>query len=135
MGSIEEVRQITAKDRYARALASLTEWCRLNLHRPFRDPRELVVIPSDPSAVSIPAWRAQSGSLPLSISQHSDRFLRRCGVDRARDPHPNPGRKLDFDRPAAGRPDWTKRSPRFRDHHRWHEAHLLRGGTRRLGAK
>ncbi|BAR54353.1 reverse transcriptase/maturase family protein [Bradyrhizobium diazoefficiens] len=30
------VRQITAKDRYARALASVTEWCRLNLHRPFR---------------------------------------------------------------------------------------------------
>ena len=31
------VRQITAKDRYARALASVTEWCRRNLHRPFRD--------------------------------------------------------------------------------------------------
>ncbi|MGY2803380.1 reverse transcriptase domain-containing protein [Bradyrhizobium sp. USDA 4506] len=31
------VRQITAKDRYARALASVTEWCRLNLHRPFRE--------------------------------------------------------------------------------------------------
>jgi hypothetical protein len=31
------VRQITAKDRYARALAAVTEWCRRNLHRPFRD--------------------------------------------------------------------------------------------------
>ena len=31
------VRQITAKDRYARALASVTEWCRRNPHRPFRD--------------------------------------------------------------------------------------------------
>jgi len=31
------VRQTTAKDRYARALASVTEWCRHNLHRPFRE--------------------------------------------------------------------------------------------------
>jgi group II intron reverse transcriptase/maturase len=31
------VRQITAKDRYARALASVTEWCRRNLHRPVRE--------------------------------------------------------------------------------------------------
>jgi group II intron reverse transcriptase/maturase len=31
------VRQITAKDRYARALASVTEWCRRNLHLPFRE--------------------------------------------------------------------------------------------------
>ena len=31
------VRQITAKDRYARALASVTEWCRRNLHRSFRE--------------------------------------------------------------------------------------------------
>ena len=31
------VRQITARDRYARALASVTEWCRFNLHRPFRE--------------------------------------------------------------------------------------------------
>ena len=31
------MRQITAKDRYARALASETEWCRRNLHRPFRE--------------------------------------------------------------------------------------------------
>ena len=31
------VRQITAKDRYARALAAVTEWCRRNLHRPFRE--------------------------------------------------------------------------------------------------
>jgi hypothetical protein len=31
------VRQITAKDRYARALASVTEWCRRNLHHPFRE--------------------------------------------------------------------------------------------------
>lgn len=29
------VRQITAKDRYARALASVTQWCRRNRHRPF----------------------------------------------------------------------------------------------------
>jgi len=31
------VRQITAKDRYARALAAVSEWCRRNLHRPFRE--------------------------------------------------------------------------------------------------
>jgi RNA-directed DNA polymerase len=31
------VRQITAKDRYARALAAVSEWCRENLHRPFRE--------------------------------------------------------------------------------------------------
>ncbi|MGE4061728.1 MAG: reverse transcriptase domain-containing protein [Sphingomonadales bacterium] len=31
------VRQITAKDRYARALSSVTEWCRQNLHRPFQE--------------------------------------------------------------------------------------------------
>ena len=31
------VRQITAKDRYARALAAVTEWCRKDLHRPFRE--------------------------------------------------------------------------------------------------
>ena len=31
------VRQITAKDRYARALASVTQWCRRNRHRPFRE--------------------------------------------------------------------------------------------------
>ena len=33
------VRQITAKDRYARALASVTAWCQRNLHRPVRDQR------------------------------------------------------------------------------------------------
>jgi hypothetical protein len=31
------VRQTTAKDRYACALASVTEWCRRNLHRPSRE--------------------------------------------------------------------------------------------------
>jgi group II intron reverse transcriptase/maturase len=31
------VRQITAKDRYARALASVTAWCRDNRHRPIRE--------------------------------------------------------------------------------------------------
>lgn len=31
------VRQITAKDRYARALAAVTLWCRRNRHRPVRD--------------------------------------------------------------------------------------------------
>ncbi len=31
------VRQITAKDRYARALASVTEWCRRNRHRLVKD--------------------------------------------------------------------------------------------------
>ncbi len=31
------VRQITAKDRYARALASVKRWCRYNRHRPFRE--------------------------------------------------------------------------------------------------
>jgi RNA-directed DNA polymerase len=28
------VRQVTAKSRYARALASVTEWCRQNRHQP-----------------------------------------------------------------------------------------------------
>lgn len=36
------VRQITAKDCYARALASVMEWCRLNLHRPFREQHALL---------------------------------------------------------------------------------------------
>jgi hypothetical protein len=37
-------RDITVKDRYARALASVTEWCRLNLHRPFQEgPRKIAV--------------------------------------------------------------------------------------------
>jgi RNA-directed DNA polymerase len=31
------VRQITAKDRYARALAAVTQWCRRNRHLSFRD--------------------------------------------------------------------------------------------------
>ncbi len=31
------VAQVTAKDRYARALASVNEWLRRNLHRPFRE--------------------------------------------------------------------------------------------------
>lgn len=31
------VRQVTAKDRYRRALASVSDWCRRNLHRPFRE--------------------------------------------------------------------------------------------------
>ncbi len=31
------VRQVTAKDRYRRALASITDWCRRNLHLPFRE--------------------------------------------------------------------------------------------------
>jgi RNA-directed DNA polymerase len=31
------VRQVTAKDRYARALAAITEWCRTHRHRPIMD--------------------------------------------------------------------------------------------------
>lgn len=31
------VRQVTAKDRFRRALASISDWCRRNLHRPFRE--------------------------------------------------------------------------------------------------
>jgi group II intron reverse transcriptase/maturase len=31
------VRQVTAKGRFARALAAVTEWCRRNRHRPIRD--------------------------------------------------------------------------------------------------
>ena len=31
------VRQVTAKDRYRRALASVADWCRSNLHLPFRE--------------------------------------------------------------------------------------------------
>jgi len=38
--------------------------------------------------------------------------LQRRRVDRARDPHPSSGRKLDLDRAAAGQPDWwTGRYP------------------------
>jgi len=32
------VRQVTAKDRYARALAKVTEWCRTNRHQPIPEP-------------------------------------------------------------------------------------------------
>lgn len=31
------VRQVTAKSRYARALAAITDWCRNNRHRPIKD--------------------------------------------------------------------------------------------------
>jgi RNA-directed DNA polymerase len=31
------VRQVTAKNRYARALAAVTDWCRINRHRPIKD--------------------------------------------------------------------------------------------------
>lgn len=31
------VRQVTAKNRYARALAAVTDWCRVNRHRPVKD--------------------------------------------------------------------------------------------------
>jgi hypothetical protein len=31
------VRQVTAKNRYARALAAVTDWCRTNRHRPIKD--------------------------------------------------------------------------------------------------
>jgi RNA-directed DNA polymerase len=31
------VRQVTAKDRYRRALAAVAAWCRRNLHLPFRE--------------------------------------------------------------------------------------------------
>lgn len=31
------VRQVTAKGRFARALAAVSEWCRENRHRPIRD--------------------------------------------------------------------------------------------------
>ena len=31
------VRQVTAKSRYARALAAVTDWCRSNRHQTIRD--------------------------------------------------------------------------------------------------
>ena len=31
------MRQVTAKNRYARALAAVTDWCRTNRHRPIKD--------------------------------------------------------------------------------------------------
>ncbi|HEY6269146.1 MAG TPA: hypothetical protein VIX11_12670 [Candidatus Acidoferrum sp.] len=31
------VRQVTAKNRYARALAAVTAWCRVNRHQPIPD--------------------------------------------------------------------------------------------------
>jgi len=34
------VRQYTAKDRYAKALKTLNEWCRINRHRPIREQHE-----------------------------------------------------------------------------------------------
>jgi IstB-like ATP binding protein len=52
---------------------------------------------------STPARPKQWGSSPLSIGQRCDRGLQHRRVDRAGDPHPSPGRKLDLDRPAAGR--------------------------------
>jgi RNA-directed DNA polymerase len=33
------VRQVTAKNRYARALAAVTEWCRINRHQSIPDQR------------------------------------------------------------------------------------------------
>jgi hypothetical protein len=33
----QAVRQVTAKNRYARALAAVTDWCRTNRHRPIKD--------------------------------------------------------------------------------------------------
>jgi hypothetical protein len=33
------VRQVTAKNRYARALAAVTAWCRINRHQPIADQR------------------------------------------------------------------------------------------------
>lgn len=76
----------------------------------------------------------EMGSPRPSICQCRDRNLQRRRVDRARDPHPSPGRKLDLDRAAAGRPDRTKRRPRLRDHHRRYEARLM-GDILRFGAK
>lgn len=60
---------------------------------------------------STPARPRQWGSSPPSIGQRRDRGLQRRRVDRARDPHPNPGRKLNLDRAAASWPDWTRRRP------------------------
>ena len=31
------VRQVTAKGRFARSVAAVSEWCRKNRHRPFRE--------------------------------------------------------------------------------------------------
>ena len=50
-----------------------------------------------------PARRSGTGSSRPSIGQRRDCCRQRRRVDRARDPHPRPGRKLDLDRPAAGR--------------------------------
>ena len=40
MKGYDVVRQITAKDRYARALAAVSAWCRSHMHRPFREQHE-----------------------------------------------------------------------------------------------
>ena len=39
----------------------------------------------------------------------SRRVMLRSAYERAADPHSSPGSKLDLDRPATGRPDWTRR--------------------------
>ena len=50
---------------------------------------------------STPARPTQWGSPQASICQRRHGGLQRRRVDRARDPHPSPGNKLDLDRSAA----------------------------------
>lgn len=64
-------------------------------------------------------WWSQSKAVPdatgiilLSVGQRRERGLRRR-IDRARDTHPSPGRKLDLNRPAADRPDRPARTRRY----------------------
>jgi hypothetical protein len=64
----------------------------------------------------------------LPARQRKPRTRPAADLDRT-----SPRRKLDLDRPSAGRTNWTRRRLQVRDHPRWYEAHLLRGGILRLG--
>jgi len=82
-----------------------------------------------------PARPTQLGLPRPSICQCRDPGLQRRRIDRARDPHPSPGRKLDLDRPAAaGRRDWTRQRPNSATTTAGTKPGLI-GGILRLGAK
>src|SRR6266853_1940826 len=82
-----------------------------------------------------PARRPATGSSWPSINQFSHGCCQRRCVDRARDPHPNAGHKLNLDGTPTGRAHWCRRRLQFRGHHRRHEAVLLLDAIITLGTK
>ena len=82
-----------------------------------------------------PSRRVATGSSWPSIGQRRHGCCQRHRIDRARDPHPNPGRKLDLDRPAAGRAGWHRRRPSSGATIAGHEADLSLGGIVMRGPK